>query len=77
MLIIIEILKECKGFFDQLASYMIVMDMLMKANRYEDVLKLWQHFNDNGNFEQRFPRDIVLLVLAACYKLVRTLLRIQ
>lgn len=46
------------------------MDLLFKENRYDDVLELWEHFNDNASFEQKFPRDVVLLVLASCYKLV-------
>ncbi|KAI1296775.1 Pentatricopeptide repeat-containing protein 2, mitochondrial [Halotydeus destructor] len=59
--------EKCNGFFDQISSYLIVMNLLYKEKQYSRVLELFDLFQDAGVFEQRFPRDLVVLALASCY----------
>lgn len=62
---------EMDGFFDQLMTYQILLDLLFENKRYQDLLDVTDIVNSRQIEGQRFPRNVVVLALAACYKMVR------
>lgn len=62
---------ELEGFFDQLISYQILVDMLYEQGRYQDVIDVFQIVRSRQIQGGMYPRHVVLLVFAACYKEVR------
>lgn len=60
---------ELDGFFDQLISYQLLLDLLYENQRYQDILNLVAYIKERQLEGKRFPRNIVVLVLAACYKI--------
>lgn len=59
---------ELEGMFDQLISYQILVDMLYEQKRYADVLTVFQKIKTRQIQGGRYPRHVVTLVFAACYK---------
>uniref|UniRef100_A0A1B0DDZ8 Pentacotripeptide-repeat region of PRORP domain-containing protein n=1 Tax=Phlebotomus papatasi TaxID=29031 RepID=A0A1B0DDZ8_PHLPP len=57
---------DFQGFFDQVASYQIMFDMLYEKGKYQDVLNL---FSECKNESLKDQRHLVVLVMAACYKI--------
>jgi len=60
---------ELSGMFDQLSSYVTVMTLLFNHERYQDVMALFKEFQDKEIGEYRYPRDLLSLYIAACYKI--------
>lgn len=60
---------ELKIFFDQLISYQILMDLLLKNEMYEEVLQVADIVKEKQHIGAKFPKNVVVLTLAACYKL--------
>ncbi|KAJ6643162.1 Pentatricopeptide repeat-containing protein 2, mitochondrial [Pseudolycoriella hygida] len=56
------------GFFDQLMTYQILVDMLYEAGRYNDVIEVFGIIRSRQIQGGIFPRHVVTLVFAACYK---------
>lgn len=46
------------------------MDLLLEHDRYEDILKVYDHVKKQQIQGLRHPKNIVVLVCAACYKKV-------
>ena len=44
--------------------------MLYNEKRYNDVIRVWEDYYDRGVIDQKFPRDVVLLVMASLYHIV-------
>jgi len=61
---------ELDGFFEQLASYQILCDLLFVNEMYDDILKVFETIKSKQIQGQRFPRNVVILIFGACYKLV-------
>lgn len=61
---------EMDGFFDQLMSFQILMDLLLKNEMYEEVIQVFDVIQKKQVQGSKFPKNAVVLVLAACYKLV-------
>ncbi|XP_023219348.1 pentatricopeptide repeat-containing protein 2, mitochondrial-like, partial [Centruroides sculpturatus] len=61
--------QELEGFFDQISSYHIAMDLLFVNKRYQDVLDVYDVLRNKQLYGTRYPRDCVVLALASCYKL--------
>jgi pentatricopeptide repeat domain-containing protein 2 len=59
---------EMNGFFDQSSSYQILVDMLYEEGRYQDVFDVFQTIRSRQIQGEMYPRHVVLLVFAACYK---------
>ncbi|GAB0094645.1 pentatricopeptide repeat-containing protein 2, mitochondrial [Sergentomyia squamirostris] len=57
---------DLEGFFNQVLSYQILMDMLYEQKQYQDVLDLYSSCKA-PNLEG--SRHLVMLVMAACYQL--------
>ncbi|XP_059620064.1 pentatricopeptide repeat-containing protein 2, mitochondrial-like [Phlebotomus argentipes] len=58
---------DFKGFFDQVVTQQIMMDMLYEKGEYQQVLDLYTNCSKNESL--RGHRHLVVLVMASCYKL--------
>jgi pentatricopeptide repeat domain-containing protein 2 len=67
----LEVFKdpELEGFFDQLTSYQVLCDLLYRNAMYQDVLDVFEIIKKKQLQGQKFPRNVSILVFAACYKL--------
>lgn len=61
---------DLETFFDQIASYQILMDLLLKNEMYDDVMQIMDIVKDKQISGSRFPRNVVVLAMAAAYKKV-------
>lgn len=59
---------ELTGFFDQLISYQILVDMLYEKQRYQDVRAVFDAIRSRQIQGGMYPKHVVVLVFAACYK---------
>lgn len=55
------------GFFDQLGSLQILMDLLLKNELYDDVVAVFEEVKNKQLQGAKYPKNAVVLVLAACY----------
>lgn len=60
---------ELDGIFDQLSTYQILLDLLYENQKYNEVLEAYQLIRDRQIEGIRFPKNVVVLTMAACYKL--------
>lgn len=60
-----------KGFFNQAASFIVLMDLLYENGKYEDMLRTYDVIRENqvGGQMGSPPRHVVVLTLAACYRM--------
>ncbi|KAJ0174128.1 hypothetical protein K1T71_010274 [Dendrolimus kikuchii] len=56
------------GFFDQLVSVQILLDLLYSHEMYDDMYKVFDRVQEKQINMTKFPKYPVVLVLAACYK---------
>jgi pentatricopeptide repeat domain-containing protein 2 len=61
---------ELEDFFAQLVSYQILMDLLFQNERYQDILEVFEIIKQRQHQEGKFPKNVVTLTFAACFKLV-------
>lgn len=59
---------DLDGFFDQLISYQILMDLLFKNNKYDQVLEVFEIIKSKQIQNAKYPKHAVVLTLAALYK---------
>ncbi|VEN60254.1 unnamed protein product [Callosobruchus maculatus] len=60
---------ELNGFFDQLMSYQILLDLLFENGKYKEILEAFDIIKGRQIDGLKYPRNVVVLVLAACYKM--------
>ena len=60
---------EQTGFFDQLISYQLLLDLLFNKGRYQDILDTFDIIKNRQVQGGRFPKHVIVLTLGACYKL--------
>lgn len=60
--------KEMDGFFDQMMSYQILLDLLYVKGRYADVRSTYDIIKQRQLEGARYPKHCMVLVLGACYK---------
>uniref|UniRef100_A0A1B6DXB7 Pentacotripeptide-repeat region of PRORP domain-containing protein n=1 Tax=Clastoptera arizonana TaxID=38151 RepID=A0A1B6DXB7_9HEMI len=58
-----------KGMFDQLGSYQILLDLLYENKMYNEMLTITDYVLNQQHHSTRYPRNVVVLTLAACYKI--------
>lgn len=58
-----------EGFFDQLMSYQILLDLLYENKKYQEVLDTFDNIKARQIQGGRYPKHVVVLVFAACYKM--------
>ncbi|CAH2235018.1 pentatricopeptide repeat-containing protein 2, mitochondrial-like [Pararge aegeria] len=56
------------GFFDQLVSYQILLDLLYNHQMYDEMYRVFEKVQEKQINMTRFPKYPVVLMLAACYK---------
>lgn len=61
--------SEIAGFFDQLKSYLLCMDLYFKSNMYEQVLHAFDELQSKQLADTKYPRDPLVLAAGACYKI--------
>lgn len=62
-------MTELRGFFDQVMSYQILLDLLYENVQYNDVLRTYDFIKTKQNQAYKYPKYCLVIVLAACYKL--------
>ncbi|GFW70602.1 pentatricopeptide repeat-containing protein 2, mitochondrial [Trichonephila clavipes] len=60
---------EFEGFFDQLKSYYLSMDLCFKNAMYQEIVDAFEVLKTKQLAETKFPREAVVLTTGACYKL--------
>lgn len=60
---------ELAGFFDQLKSYLLSMDLYFKSGMYQEVLDAFEELRSKRLADTKFPRDPMVLATGACYKI--------
>jgi hypothetical protein len=61
-----------EDFFAQLSTYQILMDLLFQNEKYEDILDVFEIVKQRQHQEAKYPKNVVILTFAACFKLVST-----
>jgi len=61
--------EEMDGFFDQITSYDIAMDLLFKNERYQEVIDIFRIVQEKRLQGAKFPNNCFTLVMASCYRL--------
>lgn len=61
--------QELSAFFDQYMSYQVLLDLLYINGRYKDILEAFEIIKGKQLEGHKFPKNAVVLVLAACYKM--------
>lgn len=62
-------MSDLDGFFDQLSSYQLAMDLLYENERYQDCLDVFIDLQEKRLTGVKYPRNCLTIALAACYKL--------
>lgn len=70
VILIIFILQELEGFFDQLKSYLLTMDLYFKNGMYQEILEAFEELKSKNIAETKYPREAMVLATGACYKIV-------
>lgn len=67
----LELFKDesLNGFFDQLITYQILLDLLYESGNYQEVLDTFNIIRSRQLQGSRYPKHSIIIVLAACYKL--------
>ncbi|XP_050539963.1 pentatricopeptide repeat-containing protein 2, mitochondrial-like [Daktulosphaira vitifoliae] len=60
---------ELEGFFNHLTSYQILMDLLFINAKYDEILNVYKTIQERQLQIAKFPKGVMMLVYAACYKL--------
>nr|CAH7737311.1 unnamed protein product [Callosobruchus chinensis] len=60
---------ELDGFFDQLMTYQLLLDLLFESGKYKEILEVFEIIKGRQIDGMKYPRNVVVLVLAACYKM--------
>jgi pentatricopeptide repeat protein len=68
---------ELEDFFAQLGTYQILMDLLFENGRYQDILEVFEIIKQRQHQEAKYPKNVVILTFAACFKLVSASSRIM
>lgn len=55
--------ESLQGFFDQLISYQIILDLLYESKRYQDVLDTYEVIKKRQVQGARFPKHVLTLTL--------------
>ncbi|XP_054277522.1 pentatricopeptide repeat-containing protein 2, mitochondrial-like [Macrosteles quadrilineatus] len=59
---------DVDGFFDQIASFQILMDLLYNNEMYDEVMEVMDIVKNKQLPGNRYPRNVVVLTFAAAYK---------
>ncbi|KAG5680852.1 hypothetical protein PVAND_010333 [Polypedilum vanderplanki] len=57
------------GFFDQVISYQLLLDLLFETGKYQEVLDTYEIIQSRQLEGARHPKHVLILVFGACYKI--------
>lgn len=57
------------GFFDQVITYQILLDLLFEKGQYQEIIDTFETIQSRQLQGARFPKHVVILVFGACYRL--------
>lgn len=60
-----------EGFFNQINSYQILLDMLYERGNFSEIIEVYEMIKERFPAENKYPRHVMVLVFAACYKQVK------
>ncbi|XP_021943811.1 pentatricopeptide repeat-containing protein 2, mitochondrial [Folsomia candida] len=60
---------ELEGFFDQLATYQVLCDLLYNNAMYQEVIDVFEIVKSKQVQGTKYPRNVLVIVFASCYKL--------
>ncbi|CAG2116483.1 unnamed protein product, partial [Medioppia subpectinata] len=60
---------ELKGFFSQIKTTVILMNLLFINGKYEECAEVFKYIQTENHFETKYPRDCLLLYMASVYKI--------
>lgn len=60
--------KDMEGFFDQMMSYQILLDLLYKSGRFADVRTTYDAIKGRQLEGARYPKHCIVLVFGACFQ---------
>lgn len=58
------------GFFDQLISYQVLLDLLYNHQMYDEMFNVFEKVKERQINMTKYPKYPVVLIFAACYKQV-------
>lgn len=62
---------DLENFFDQLVSFQILLDLLYNNQMYSEMLEVYETIKNKQVQMTKYPRNVMVLVFAALYKMVR------
>ena len=62
---------EFEGFFDQLTSHVLLLDLLFKSGMYEEVIEVYKTTRERQYSFGKYAKTILVPVFGALYKLVK------
>lgn len=62
--------EDLNGIFDQQISFQLLLDLLFINGRYKEMLDVFEVISSRQLEGHKYPKNVVVLALAACYKLV-------
>ncbi|XP_054721176.1 pentatricopeptide repeat-containing protein 2, mitochondrial-like isoform X2 [Uloborus diversus] len=60
---------DLDGFFDQLKSYLLAMDLYFKNEMFPEIVEAFKSMQAKQLAETKFPREAMVLATGACYKM--------
>lgn len=60
---------KLEGFFEQLITYQLLLDLLYEHKMYKEMLTTYEKIQSRQIEGTKYPRNIIVLLMAACYKL--------
>lgn len=60
---------EMEGFFNQLSSYQVLLDLLFINEKFIEILDVYKQIQEKQLQIAKFPKGVMMFVFAACYKL--------
>ncbi|XP_071117021.1 pentatricopeptide repeat-containing protein 2, mitochondrial-like [Haliotis cracherodii] len=61
--------ESLRSLFDNISSYMLIMDMLYKKGRYPEVVEYYKQLKEFGGDDFRYPINCMTLLFASLYKI--------
>ncbi|XP_071522037.1 pentatricopeptide repeat-containing protein 2, mitochondrial-like isoform X2 [Panulirus ornatus] len=61
--------KELEGFFDQMISHQLLMDLLYNNERYQDALDVFELLQEKRIAGIRYPKPCLTIAVATCLKI--------
>lgn len=61
--------ESISGFFDQLATFQILLDLLFETNRFQDIIDTYKTIAEKQVAGGRYPKHVIVLTFGACYRL--------